>query len=410
MYFYFFYLTFIAPFSIIIIIWISIGRTPRSERLKRIRLSKQWHNGSFTNVTPVPVMPSHDQVTHFAEKENQLTPHTSGSSVPKHPIPVVKTDLNSLDSSSDVLIWLGHSSLFLQLGNLRILVDPILTRSWPMRIFMPPFPGSGAFSPDDIPPIDFLLITHDHWDHLDYLTLKSLQNRIKNIVCPLGVGEHLEYWGLSKYIIHELDWKDSLSLNETVSLHCLPSQHFSGRFLKRNQTLWCSYLLEGPKTVFISGDGGYASHFAEIGQAFPQIDVAVLENGQYNLRWPFIHLLPHQLPQAADDLGAKRVLTYHHGKYRLSNHDWDAPLETAALNSSGKQWSLLTPCIGETVHLDNPNETFPAWWRTDSTTTVALQKRNTVEWEEGNNLLMGQLNPSSSSSSSSSSITSSDRI
>ena len=215
-----------------------------------------------------------------------------------------------------------------------------------------PFRGTEIYSPDDMPDIDYLVISHDHWDHLDYHTVKQLKGRIGKVVCPLGVGEHFEHWGFDKSRIIELDWKESATLSQQFIIHCLPSRHFSGRGLTPNQTLWASFLLETPdRKIFIGGDGGYGSHLKQIGERFPDIDLAILENGQYNEDWKYIHTMPSLLEQTIKDLGVHRVLTVHHSKYALARHRWDEPLKNARNLSRNNSLTILMPVIGEVVNL-----------------------------------------------------------
>ena len=178
-----------------------------------------------------------------------------------------------------------------------------------------------------MPDIDYLVISHDHWDHLDYRTVKSLKDRVGKVICGLGVGEHFEYWGYDKDRLVELDWYEDAVLENGFAVHCLPTRHFSGRGLKANQTLWASFLIETPsQKIYMAGDGGYDSHFEEIGKHFPDIDLAILENGQYNEGWNLIHLMPSDMAKAAKDLKAKKIMTVHHSKYALAKHPWDEPL------------------------------------------------------------------------------------
>ena len=203
-----------------------------------------------------------------------------------------------------------------------------------------------------MPAIDYLVISHDHWDHLDYHTVKQLKGRIGKVVCPLGVGEHFEHWGFDKSRIIELDWKESATLSQQFIIHCLPSRHFSGRGLTPNQTLWASFLLETPdRKIFIGGDGGYGSHLKQIGEQFPDIDLAILENGQYNEDWKYIHTMPSLLEQTIKDLGVHRVLTVHHSKYALARHRWDESLKNARNLSRNDSLTILMPVIGEVVNL-----------------------------------------------------------
>ena len=183
----------------------------------------------------------------------------------------------------------------------------------------------------------------------------ELKERIGTVICPLGVGEHFEYWGFDPAKIVELDWHEQQTLGDGFTVRCLPSRHFSGRGRSSNQTLWGSFLLQSPsRKIYMGGDGGYGKHFAQIGREFPDIDLAVLENGQYNEAWRYIHTLPGQLAQAAKDLGAREILTVHHSKYALARHRWDEPLKTEAALAADTALHVLRPEIGEAVPLAAP--------------------------------------------------------
>ena len=269
---------------------------------------------------------------------NHLTEKKPDNLAPSENIRAVKTDLRRLDGSQDAVVWFGHSSYLLVNGGKKILVDPVLTTSFPASLMMKPFKGTDIYSPEDIPKVDYLVITHDHYDHLDYGTVKAIGNRVGRVVCPLGVGEHFEYWGYPKEKITEMDWYETFVPQNDLRITCLPARHFSGRLFRQNPTLWASYMIEGTSTVYLGGDSGYGSHFAEIGRQFPYIDLAILENGQYNENWRHIHTLPEQLPAAIHDLGAALNLPVHNGKFALSRHAWDEPMrkieEAAAKDSS----------------------------------------------------------------------------
>ena len=264
---------------------------------------------------------------------------------PTQPVPSVKTDLNSLPKDKDLIVWFGHSSYLLQVNGIKILVDPVLIQGSPVKFINKPYPGTDIYKPQDIPEIDFLVISHDHWDHLDYFTVKELKSKIKNIVVPLGVGEHFEYWKFPLDKITELDWYKHAEINGT-KFYCLPARHFSGRNIFRNKTLWASFVVEfaDGKKVYIGGDSGYGPHFKYTGEHFPNIDLAILENGQYNQDWNQIHTMPEELGIAMQELNAKQYITVHHSKYTLSKHSWDDPLkaEQQAAKDSNKDLLVLT--------------------------------------------------------------------
>ena len=222
----------------------------------------------------------------------------------------------------------------------------------PVSFVNKPFKGTDVYQPEDMPDIDYLVISHDHWDHLDYRTVKSLKERVGKVICGLGVGEHFEYWGYDKGQLVELDWYEDTVLENGFAVHCLPTRHFSGRGLKANQTLWASFLIETPsQKIYMAGDGGYDSHFEEIGKRFPDIDLAILENGQYNEGWKYIHLMPSNMAKAAKELKAKRVMTVHHSKYALAKHPWDEPLTNEKKMQEQDSLNMVIPEIGEVIPL-----------------------------------------------------------
>lgn len=252
-----------------------------------------------------------------------------------------------------MLVWFGHSSYLIQMGGKRVLVDPVFCMASPVSFVNKPFKGTDIYQPEDMPDIDYLIISHDHWDHLDYNTVKKLKNRIGTVICPLGVGEHFEYWGFDKERIVELDWNEDANLTDGFKIYCLPARHFSGRGLSANQSLWASFLLEAPaQKIYIGGDGGYDTHYEEIGNRFANIDLAILENGQYNEEWSLIHLMPQYMAQTARDLKAKKILTVHHSKYALAKHRWDEPLKNAEDMKNKDSLNVLIPEIGEVVPLE----------------------------------------------------------
>jgi len=214
-----------------------------------------------------------------------------------------------------------------------------------------------------MPAIDWLFLSHDHWDHLDFPTVTALRPKIKNVVCGLGTGAHLRLWGFEKSRIHELDWHDALDLGNGVSLTFLPGRHFSGRGLTRDRSLWGGCLLRGPDFAFLfSGDGGYGPHFKEIGKQYGPVDLALLDCGQYNENWRHVHMFPEEACQAAEEIGARQFMPVHIGKFSIAYHSWFDPFRRALKASKGRAYQLLTPLIGEAVTLTKHIAPFPAWW------------------------------------------------
>lgn len=327
----------------------SFGRKPSGERLERMTRSSHYRDGQFHNLTETPQFTADkSKISSMLEflfrKQDGLRPDK--------PINAIKTDLSTLNRDEDLFIWFGHSSYFLQLDGKRFLVDPVFCQASPVSFFNKPFKGTDIYKPEDMPEIDYLVITHDHWDHLDYETVMRLKNKVKKIVCPLGVGEHFEYWGFDKNKLVELDWNENAVLEEGFTADCLTTHHFSGRGLSPNSTLWGSYMLQTPsKTIYIGGDGGYGTHFADINQRFPNIDIAFLENGQYNKDWKNIHLMPDDLIKASQDLNAKQVIAVHNSKYALAKHPWDEPQKNVARAVRDFSFNMTAPTIGKVVHL-----------------------------------------------------------
>ena len=337
------------------------GKSPSGERLERIKKSPNYRNGSFQNQSYTPL---------FADEGNFITVFSGflkGRNKRLNPvgeIPSVKTDLISLDKNVDALVWFGHSSYFLQVDGKKFLVDPVFSgAAAPFSFMIKAFKGSDNYKAADMPEIDYLVITHDHWDHLDYETIVKLKPKVKKVICGLGAGVNLEYWGYDKNIITEMDWEEQLNLDDSTKITSLPARHFSGRTLKRNQTLWTSFILQTPNiTIFMGCDGGYDSHFAEIGKKF-SIDLAILENGQNDSRWKYIHMMPDEFSKAFHDLKAKRYFTIHSSKFALANHAWDEPMIRVSEAAKESGVSLLTPKIGELVNLKDNTQKFEEWWK-----------------------------------------------
>ncbi|MBC7937753.1 MAG: MBL fold metallo-hydrolase [Rhizobacter sp.] len=337
------------------------GRYPSGERLQRIKRSVHYKEGAFQNESFTP------QLTEGASYFGVLNEFLFKKNERKRPLealPSIKTDLHHLPLNENILVWFGHSSYYMQVDGKRILVDPVLSGSAsPLPGGTKAFVGADIFKPSDIPAIDILFISHDHWDHLDYRTIKELKPKIKNVICGLGVGEHFEYWGYDKKIIHEKDWNESVDLPDGFKVTLTPARHFSGRSFKRNPSLWTSFVLQTPAhKIFIGGDSGYDTHFAEIGNQHGPFDLAILENGQYDKSWRYIHLLPEEFLVAAGELKAKKILPVHSAKFSLGNHPWDEPLIKVIQNNLTAHLNIITPMIGEPVYINDATQQFSNWW------------------------------------------------
>ena len=326
--------------------YVSIGRVPHGERLQKIRLSSNYRNGKFVNPEPTKLFTDAEKKqSNISIIWNFLTGSKKGLK-PEKPMEASPIDADAIalaiKEKQNKVIWFGHSSYLLIIDGKTILVDPVLFRGSPISFINRPFKGTSIYRPQDFPVIDYLVYTHDHYDHLDYKAAKRLKSKVGKVITPLGVGSHLEYWGYNPESIVELDWEESFK-TDGIAFHCTPARHFSGRGFRRNRTLWASFVLVvGGKSVFIGGDGGYGSHFKEIGEKY-DLDLAIIENGQYNPRWALIHTMPEYLHKVMEDLNAKEYITVHHSKFALAQHNWDEPLENekAAAEKSGKKLKVL---------------------------------------------------------------------
>lgn len=330
----------------------AFGRRMSSERKARIEASSNWRDGMFQNQLPTPQFTGN---TNMLKAMWTMLRRKDSNRVPKEPLPAVKTDLKNLPADRDWFVWFGHSSYLFQLGGKRFLVDPLLKMEFPSSLMLKPFAGTEIYTPDDMPEIDYLIITHEHWDHLDYATLRDLRPKVAHVVCPLGVAEYLEYWKYDPSIITEMDWAESLRTQtamQTETITCLPSRHFSNRLLRgRNQTLWAAFMVEvGDRKVYIGGDGGYDERFREVHEQFGRIDLAIMENGQYNPNWANIHLLPQDLEQAILDMQPEQVITVHHDKFALSTHAWSEPDSVAHAIAEKNAVKLLDQPIGTIIY------------------------------------------------------------
>ena len=337
------------------------GKLPDGEALERIKKSPHYSNGRFNNLIDTPQLtegvgyPSM-LVDYFFSSESRLKPAT--------PLPAVKTDLSAIAADQDGIVWFGHSSFFMQMNGIRILVDPVFSDyASPVSFSTRAFDTAVRYTPEDMPDIDYLIISHDHWDHLDYRTVTALKNRIGKVICGLGVGSHFRYWGFAPEKIIEGDWFETLEPEQDFVVHVLPARHFSGRGLRQNGTLWAAYVLETPgRRVFYSGDSGYGPHFTDIGRHFGEFDMAIMSNGQHDVLWKYIHMTPEEVMQATEDLQARALLPVHAGRFSIARHAWDEPFKRIAAASQGKNIRLITPMIGEWVNMAGQEHVSVHWW------------------------------------------------
>ena len=337
------------------------GKKPTGQRLQRILQSPNYQHGAFQNRSPTPQLA---EDTNMGKVVLRFLFGNIERKAPEQKFNFEKTDLKNILPDENVLIWFGHSSYFIQVDGKKMLVDPIFSgHASPFSFSGKAMPGSDIYAVEDMPQLDYLIITHDHWDHLDYKTVKKLNSKVDKVITGLGTGEHLEYWNYEPSKIIELDWEENFDLGDGFKIHCETSRHFSGRSLKRDQSIWVSFALITPtQKIYIGGDSGYDHHFKKIGEKFGGFDLAILETGQYNQDWKYIHMIPAEQLQAMQDLKAKKMLPVHHSKFVLATHPWDEPLKKIT-EMNTENLKILTPKIGEKTTWEDDLKSYERWWK-----------------------------------------------
>ncbi len=352
-------LTGLAAVALIFMQQSTFGRDPAEARLERIKQSPNYRDGVFQNLEKTAVM--RENASYMAMMNDFL--HKDKDNIPPRPLPSVKTDLKALTDDKPTIVWFGHSSYLIKSKGINILVDPVFSGyASPVSFFGGAFAGSDVYKVEDMPDIDLLILSHDHYDHLDYKTITQLIPKVKKFYTALGVGAHLERWGVPADRIVEFDWNESQQVSPDISLTAVPARHFSGRSITRGKTLWTAYVmkLHGYK-LFLGGDSGYGKHFQTIGDQYGPFDLAILECGQYGRDWPNIHIFPEEVITAAQDLRARTILPVHWAKFSLAMHAWNEPIKRLMKKAEQEGFDVTTPHIGEPVVL---NSSYPraVWW------------------------------------------------
>jgi len=335
----------------------AFGRLPGGTRLKKISLLPNYEQGVLKNISPTPMKPAGISYLTIVRGMLKRDPNR----IPDRTLPHLEPEFNL--NGGAYLTWFGHSSYLLQIGPLKVLVDPVFSgRTSPFSfIGNKNYKGTDFIRAEDFPEIDILLITHDHYDHMDYRTLLKFKDKTKHVLTSLGAGAHLERWGFAADRITELAWGEEAVLSG-LSFIATPARHFTGRGFKRNRTLWSGFVLKTPDyRLYLGGDSGFDTHFAAIGETYGPFDLAVLECGQYNEFWPYIHMFPEQTVRAAIALRAKVLLPVHWGKFSLALHAWNDPINRVTKSAEELNMKITTPMLGETVHIGSfyPDK---KWW------------------------------------------------
>ena len=342
------------------------GANPDDAAIKKFAASPQYSISSeyFVNTTPDVIKNMNERSMSFSLLKEWF--FSSNNREPSYKLPEAVPDIQEfIRPSTDLkVIWLGHSTILMNMSGRIVLFDPVFSgAASPVSFFVQRFQPA-ALRLEDLPPVDFIVISHDHYDHLDMKTVRYFADKPTEFIVPLGVGSHLKEWGISKNLITELDWWESTQA-KSITFTATPAQHFSGRGLSQNKTLWASWVVrDAAHSLFFSGDSGYAEHFKEIGERFKSFDLAFIETGQYNERWHEVHMLPNESVQAYFDLNAKSFFPIHWGMFNLALHDWDEPIKLAAQASKDKNFQLVTPRLGQAIEISSSLK--PLHWWTDS--------------------------------------------
>lgn len=341
------------------------GSPPGEDQAARFQATGHFAEGKFVNQVPTDMSMSLRKTVPLMYRFF-TTPVTD--KVPKDPLPMRAVDKSAVadrNSSLDRLTWFGHSACLLETGGRKILFDPMFGDSPAPIPFLSPhrFSQGLPIDPADLPRLDAVVISHDHFDHLDYGSILKLKDKVDAFFVPLGVAAHLRSWGVEAARITELDWGDSAS-HAGMTFVCAPARHFSGRSLSDGSaTLWASWIVKtGDKRIYFSGDSGYGPHFKAIGEAHGPFHLVMMECGQYNPDWAAIHMTPADAVQAAIELGGNLMLPIHWGAFALSLHSWYEPIRQATAEAGRRNVRITTPEIGEAVMFASDTVPQRKWW------------------------------------------------
>ena len=335
------------------------GNSPAGEHAEKMKNSPNYKGKQFVNQIPTSM-----DMSFRAMGATIREMITAKNTTPDKPLPArFSNGVVANADSAAVVTWYGHSAILLQMDGKRILIDPMFgPNASPVSFFGKRFDYEKPIDFSQFTNIDAVVISHDHYDHLDYPSIKKLEAHVKHFYVPLGVGAHLQKWGIAEDRITELDWWQSVNA-DGIELTAAPARHFSGRgIMDRNKTLWVSWIITGKKQkIFFSGDSGYGPHFKKIGEKFGPFDLAMIECGQYNEKWEAIHMMPEQSLQAGMEVKAKVVMPIHWGAFKLAMHSWTDGVERLTKAAAIKSVSIATPVIGEPFRIgtEMPNE---KWW------------------------------------------------
>ncbi|MFT4661839.1 MAG: L-ascorbate metabolism protein UlaG (beta-lactamase superfamily) [Patiriisocius sp.] len=354
---------------IVVIAAIFINTSPQfggpasDEKIAGYKASPNYKEGIFHNEETISLDMSMSDMGKAMIGYFRTNPKTR----PENDIAVLKADSTEISQyqAETRMIWFGHSTFLLQMNKKNILIDPMFG-----DVPAPhPMLGGKRFSSElpieveRLPKIDVVVLSHDHYDHLDYESILKLKDKVEIFYVPLGLSGHLLKWGVAPERVIEFDWWDEIEL-DGLKFVCTPAQHFSGRGISdRTKTLWASWIIQSDtENIFFSGDSGYSKHFKEIGEKYGPFDFAMLECGQYNDKWKAIHMVPEETAQAALDLKAKTMMPIHWGAFKLSEHGWTEPVDRVTKKAKELKVDVKVPRIGEEIIITEHDLPIVRWW------------------------------------------------
>ena len=339
------------------------GARPSKEKLEEFNKLDNYKEGKFLNLIPTSMEMSFKKILLMLKQFINGVPNSE----PSFELPVLHPDPAYIEvrKKNAQLIWFGHSAFLLQMDGKNILLDPMLGETPSPVSFLGTkrFANGLPIQIESLPKIDAVVISHDHYDHLDYGSIIKLREKTDYFFCPLGVAAHLRLWGIKDELIFELNWWESQEL-EGIEFVFAPARHFSGRSIgDQSSTLWGSWIINGNKEkIYFSGDGGYGPHFKEIGEKYGPFDFAMMECGQYDEKWADIHMMPEETAQAAVDVRAKLMMPIHWGAFKLALHSWTDPIVRVKRKAEELNMPLIAPKIGQVVLVGDSIVTLEKWW------------------------------------------------